>query len=114
MLAQLSRQALSHGHSRARLSLHSRQRQRAPRRRIFADFAQILIARARQLYAREPGGEGLQHSAHALDSTTIDLCLALFPWARFRERKGAVKLDTLLDLHGSIPVFRARHRRQGA
>jgi hypothetical protein len=73
--------------------------------RIFADFAQILIARARQLYAREPFGEDLQHSAYALDSTTIDLCLALFPWARFREPKGAVKLHTLLDLHGSIPVF---------
>ncbi|HVU48638.1 MAG TPA: IS4 family transposase [Terracidiphilus sp.] len=73
--------------------------------RIFADFAQILIARARQLYAHEPFGEDLQHSAYALDSTTIDLCLALFPWARFRERKGAVKLHTLLDLHGSIPVF---------
>jgi hypothetical protein len=73
--------------------------------RIFADFAQILIARARQLYAHEPFGEDLQHSAYALDSTTIDLCLALFPWAPFRERKGAVKLHTLLDLHGSIPVF---------
>jgi hypothetical protein len=56
--------------------------------RIFADFAQILIARARQLYAREPFGADLQHSAYALDSTTIDLCLALFPWARFRDAKG--------------------------
>jgi hypothetical protein len=52
-----------------------------------------------------PSARNLQHSAYALDSTTIDLCLALFPWARFRERKGAVKLHTLLDLHGSIPVF---------
>ena len=74
-------------------------------RRIFADFARILIARARQLYDREPFGEDLQHSAYALDSTTIDLCLAMFPSTRFRERKGAVKLHTLLDLHGGIPVF---------
>ena len=73
--------------------------------RIFADFAQILIARARQLYAHDPFGAELQMSAYALDSTTIDLCLAMFPWARFRERKGAVKMHTLIDLHGNIPVF---------
>ena len=73
--------------------------------RIFADFAQILIARARALYAQEPFGAELQMSAYALDSTTIDLCLAMFPWARFRERKGAVKMHTLIDLHGNIPVF---------
>jgi len=72
---------------------------------IFADFAQILIARARVLYAHDPFGTELQHSAYALDSTTIDLCLAMFPWARFRERKGAVKMHTLIDLHGNIPVF---------
>jgi uncharacterized protein DUF4372/DDE family transposase len=73
--------------------------------RIFADFAQILIARARVLYAHDPFGVELQQSAYALDSTTIDLCLAMFPWARFRERKGAVKMHTLIDLHGNIPVF---------
>ena len=73
--------------------------------RIFADFAQILIARARVLYAHDPFGAELQHSAYALDSTTIDLCLAMFPWARFRERKGAVKMHTLIDLHGNIPLF---------
>src|SRR5713226_9798407 len=73
--------------------------------RIFADFAQILIARARLLYAHDPFGAELQHSAYALDSTTIDLCLAMFPWARFRERKGAVKMHTLIDLHGNIPLF---------
>jgi len=72
---------------------------------IFADFAQILIAHARVLYANDPFGVELQHSAYALDSTTIDLCLAMFPWARFRERKGAVKMHTLIDLHGNIPVF---------
>ena len=72
---------------------------------IFADFAQILIARARLLYAHDPFGVELQHSAYALDSTTIDLCLAMFPWARFRERKGAVKMHTLIDLHGNIPLF---------
>src|SRR6202022_500241 len=72
---------------------------------IFADFAQILIAHARVLYANDPFGVELQHSGYALDSTTIDLCLAMFPWARFRERKGAVKMHTLIDLHGNIPVF---------
>jgi hypothetical protein len=73
--------------------------------RIFADFAQVLIARARQLYAADEFGVTLQQTAYALDSTTIDLCLALFPWARFRRRKGAVKLHTLLDLRGNIPCF---------
>lgn len=80
---------------------------------IFADFAQILIARARLLYAHDPFGAELQMSAYALDSTTIDLCLPMFPWARFRDRKGAVKLHTLIDLHGNIPMF-VCVRRQGA
>jgi len=73
--------------------------------RIYADFAQGLIATARRLYARDPMGVDLDQSLYALDSTTIDLCLALFPWARFRRRKGAVKMHTLLDLHGNIPAF---------
>lgn len=73
--------------------------------RIFADFAQHLIARARALYADDPFGVEIQNTAYALDSTTVDLCLALFPWARFRTRKGAVKMHTLLDLRGNIPVF---------
>jgi hypothetical protein len=73
--------------------------------RIFADFAQRLIAIARGLYVREPMGVDLEQSLYALDSTTIDLCLALFPWARFRRRKAAVKLHTLLDLRGNIPTF---------
>lgn len=73
--------------------------------RIFADFAQILIRRARGLYANDPFGEDLDQTAYALDSTTVDLCLAMFPWARFRDRKGAVKLHTLIDLHGNIPTF---------
>src|ERR1039457_2172566 len=73
--------------------------------RIFADFAQRLIATARRLYVREPMGVDLEQSLYALDSTTIDLCLALFPWARFRRRKAAVKLHTLLDLRGHIPTF---------
>jgi hypothetical protein len=73
--------------------------------RIFADFAQVLIRRARTLYADEPFGVELQHAAYALDSTTVDLCLAMFPWARFRDRKGAVKLHTLIDLRGNIPTF---------
>jgi hypothetical protein len=73
--------------------------------RIFADFAQTLIRRARQLYAQEPLAVELEQTIYALDSTTIDLCLRLFPWARFRRRKGAVKLHTLVDIRGSIPCF---------
>jgi len=73
--------------------------------RIFADFAQVLIGIARPLYAHDPIGVDLDQSLYALDSTTIDLCLSLFPWAHFRRRKGAVKMHTLLDLHGSIPTF---------
>jgi len=72
--------------------------------RIFADFAQLLIARARPLYRNEPFGVELAETVYALDSTTVDLCLALFPWAQFRRRKSAVKLHTLLDLRGSIPA----------
>ena len=73
--------------------------------RIWADFAQILIRRARRLYAQEPLAVELKQTVYALDATTIDLCLSLFPWARFRRRKGAVKLHTLLDLRGNIPCF---------
>ena len=71
--------------------------------RIYADFAQILIAKARKLYVSDSFGIELDQTVYALDSTTIDLCLTLFPWAEFRKRKGAVKVHTLLDLHGSIP-----------
>ena len=73
--------------------------------RIYADFAQALIAQARPLYAGDAMGVDLDRSLYALDSTTIDLCLSLFPWARFRRRKAAVKMHTLLDLHGNIPTF---------
>jgi hypothetical protein len=73
--------------------------------RIFADFAQVLIGIARPMYVHDPIGVDLDHSLYALDSTTIDLCLSLFPWARFRAHKGAVKLHTLLDLRGNIPTF---------
>jgi Transposase DDE domain len=73
--------------------------------RIFADFAQVLIHLARPLYVADPIGVELDQGLYALDSTTIDLCLSLFPWARFRENKGAVKMHTLLDLHGNIPTF---------
>ena len=73
--------------------------------RIFADFAQVLIGIARSLYAGDPIGVDLDASLYALDSTTIDLCLSLFPWAKFRKHKAAVKMHTLLDLHGSIPTF---------
>src|SRR5437867_5018144 len=73
--------------------------------RIYADFAQVLIALARPLYAQDPIGVELNESLYALDSTTIDLCLSLFPWAKFRKHKAAVKMHTLLDLHGNIPTF---------
>jgi hypothetical protein len=73
--------------------------------RIYADFAQVLIRIARPLYAHDPIGVDLDQSLYALDSTTIDLCLSLFPWARFRKHKAAVKMHTLLDLHGNIPTF---------
>jgi hypothetical protein len=73
--------------------------------RIYADFAQVLIATARKLYSKDEFGLELEQTVYALDSTTIDLCLALFPWAKFRRHKGAIKLHTLLDLRGSIPSF---------
>src|SRR5256884_8009949 len=72
--------------------------------RIYADFAQVLITRARALYADDSFGGELAQTVYALDATTIDLCLALFPWAKFRKHKGAVKLHTLLDLRGNIPT----------
>ena len=73
--------------------------------RIYADFSQRLIAQARRLYADEPLANELDETTYALDSTTIDLCLSLFPWATFRKTKAAVKMHTLLDLRGSIPSF---------
>jgi len=73
--------------------------------RIYADFAQILIRIARELYINEELGIELNHTVYALDSTTIDLCLSLFPWAKFRKNKGAIKLHTLIDLRSSIPSF---------
>src|SRR6202167_508364 len=73
--------------------------------RICAYFSQVLMRIARPLYAHDEIGVDLDQSLYALDSTTIDLCLSLFPWAKFRRRKGAVKMHTLLDLHGNIPTF---------
>src|SRR5439155_8115057 len=73
--------------------------------RIFADFAQYLIGVARSLHAEDPIGVELDDALYALDSTTIALCLSLFPWAKFRKTKGAVKMHTLLDLRGNIPTF---------
>lgn len=71
--------------------------------RIFSDFAHVLIQEATRLYADEPFGVELQQAAHAPDSTTIDLCFSLFPWAQFRRRKAAIKLHTLLVLRGNCP-----------
>jgi IS4 transposase len=73
--------------------------------RIYADFANILIAHARKLYLHDDIGFEFEQTAYAFDSTTIDLCLSLFPWAKFRRRKGAIKLHTLIDLRGNIPCF---------
>lgn len=73
--------------------------------RIYADFAQRLIVQARKLYAHESFGVDLSTTVYALDSTTIDLCLSMFPWASFRQSKAAVKVHTLLDLRGAIPSF---------
>ena len=72
---------------------------------IYAEFAQVLITKARRLYGNEDFGVQLKHTAYVFDSTTIDLCLALFPWAHFMKTKAAVKLHTLMDLRGSIPCF---------
>ena len=72
---------------------------------IHAEFAQHLIVQARKLYIGDSFGVELENTAYALDSTTIDLCLSLFPWALFRTTKSAVKMHTLLDLHGNIPSF---------
>jgi hypothetical protein len=73
--------------------------------RLYADLAQVLIRTARQLYAEENFGVELKQTVYALDCTTIDLCLSLFPWARYRAKNAAVKMHTLLDLHGNIPAF---------
>lgn len=73
--------------------------------RIWAEFAQVLIRKARRLYTSEPLGVDLSNTVYALDSTTIDLCLSVFPWAHFRTTKAAVKMHTLLDLRGAIPSF---------
>ena len=73
--------------------------------RIYADFAQVLIHQARSLYADDDFGVELDQTVYALDTTTIDLCLSLFPWARFQKGKSAIKLHTALDLRGSIPIF---------
>ncbi|MEI6847869.1 MAG: IS4 family transposase [Chlorobiaceae bacterium] len=73
--------------------------------RIYQDFAHVLIHHARELYSKESFGVSLQETVYALDSTTIDLCFSLFPWAKFRTHKGAVKMHTLLDLRGNIPSF---------
>lgn len=73
--------------------------------RIYADFAQVLIHTARKLYQDDRFGVELDETVYALDSSTIDLCLSLFPWARFRKTKSAIKLHTLLDLRGNIPSY---------
>ena len=73
--------------------------------RIYADFAQVLIHEAKRLYVNDKFAVDLNETVYAFDSTTIDLCLSLFPWARFRKQKGAIKLHTLLDLRGNIPTF---------
>ena len=73
--------------------------------RIFSDFAQVLLLRARRLYLHDDFGLDLENAVYALDATTIDLCLSVFWWAKFRKAKAAVKLHTLLDLRGNLPIF---------
>ena len=73
--------------------------------RVYADLAQVLIRQARRLYAGESHGLDIDEMVYALDASTIDLCLSMFPWAHFRRTKAAVKLHTMIDLKGSIPVF---------
>ncbi len=97
--------ALPHGASRTGPSLHPRGCQRVARLAHLCQFAQRLIAQARCLYASESLGAELTNSVYALDSTTIDLCMSVFPWAHFRSTKSAVKMHTLLDLRGNIPSF---------
>src|SRR5260370_3713453 len=105
MPSRSERQALSHGLPWQDFPLNFGGCHEAHDWRIFADFAQVLIHLARPMYAQDAIGVDLDSTIYALDSTTIDLCLSLFPWARFRARKGAVKMHTLLDVRGSIPTF---------
>ena len=107
-------ETLSHGFSRARSArdviaercfASTADANEARDWRIYAEFAQRLIAQARRLYADEDLGLDLKNSVYALDSTTVDLCLSVFPWAHFRTTKSAVKMHTLLDLRGNIPTF---------
>jgi len=100
-----ARQAVPHGLSRRVTRSTLGDANEAHDWRIFADFALVLIVIARPLYVNDPLGVDLVQALYALDSTTIDLCLAVFPWARFRKHKGAVKKHTLLDLRGNIPTF---------
>ncbi len=96
--------AKSQGLSRPRLAQHPGQRQPAARLAHLCRFARLLIAQARALYQHDPFALELDQTIYVFDSTTIDLCLSLFPWAQFRRRKSAVKLHTLLDLRGNIPT----------
>ena len=82
--------------------------------RIYADFTHALIKIARPLYSREDLGFEMKNRVYALDASTIDLCMAVFPWALFRSTKSAVKLHTLMDLRGNIPIFYAHPRWQNA
>ena len=100
MGAKLYHMGFRGGVSRNNLANANRQRDW----QIYADFARVLIAQARALYQNEPLGLELDQTVYAFDSTTIDLCLSLFPWAQFRRHKSAVKLHTLLDLRGRIPT----------
>ena len=103
---QVMREKLYHMGIRARVSRTTLARANENRDwRIYCDFAQVLIHQARKLYANDDFGLDLKETVYALDSTTIDLCLSLFPWARFRKTKSAVKMHTLLDLRGNIPSF---------
>ena len=98
-------QALSPGDSGQRCAQHAGRRQRGARLAHLRRVCPTLIRIARRLYAEEPLGLDLKETVYALDATTIDLCLSVFPWAPFRSTKAAIKLHTLLDLRGNIPTF---------
>lgn len=104
--ARPEQQALPHGYPRSQVSRNTLANANKVRDwRIYADLAHSLIPVARKLYQDEDFGIELDQTVYALDATTIDLCLSLFPWAEFRQTKSAIKLHTLLDLRGSIPTF---------
>jgi hypothetical protein len=106
MYESITKQTVPHGNSWYYITVNTCRSQRKTRLAdLYTDFAQILIHEAKKLYCNEPFGVDIDETVYALDSITIDLCLSLFPWAKFRKHKGAIKMHTLLNLRGRIPEF---------